>query len=97
MTKIQITTEIRENMNRVLDTLRQIVDKNGYFEFDGLRATGLKRVEVVQAINFLNSVDGQSIRQNRTRHAGGFSTWAWCWNDVYTNRQKAAHEMKEQF
>jgi hypothetical protein len=95
MTKIQITAEIQSNMNTTLDTLRQIVDKNGYFEFDSLRATGLKRVEVMQAITFLND-EGQDIRQNRTRHAGGFSTYSWCWNNIHTNSLKAAHEVSKE-
>jgi hypothetical protein len=54
MTKIQITEEIRNNMNTVTSTIRQICDKDGNFEMDELvSVSGLHIVEIKQAIAFL--------------------------------------------
>jgi len=76
-----ITEQIRSNMNIVLDTLRQIIDKNGCFEFDGLRASGLSRVEVMQAIAFLNKED-HGILKMRSEY--GF----WRWEKAYWARRQ---------
>lgn len=87
MATIEITTEIRANMNITLDTLRQVVDKDGYFEFDDLRATGLKRVEVMQAIALLNK-EGQSIKQERVTLFGGCTMYQWRWYNIRENRAR---------
>lgn len=86
MTKIQITDEIRQNMNITLDTLRQIVDKDGCFDFSDLRQSGLSRVEVRQAIVFLNQA-GHTIIKMR---GGDFDYW--CWTDVKWARRDLAKE-----
>lgn len=65
MTKIQITDEIRENMNTVLNTIRSIMDKDGCFDFDDLRQYGLSRVAAKQAISFLNT-EGYTIVKMRS-------------------------------
>ena len=68
-----ITEEIKSNMNIVLDTIRSIMDKDGNFEFDDLRQSGLSRVEVRQALAFLNK-NGYSIIKMR---GGDFDYWQW--------------------
>ena len=80
--------QIRENMNTTLNTLRQIVDKDGNFEFTDLKATGLTRVEVQQAISFLNK-EGQSIRQERITLFGGCTMYQWRWYNIRENRVRA--------
>lgn len=77
-----ITEQIRSNMNRVLDALRQIVDKDGNFYFDELK-TGLSRAEVMQAICFLNKEDHGILKM---RSAIGY----WRWEKAYWARRQVA-------
>lgn len=72
MTNLNITAEIQNNMNTVLDTIRQICDKDGSFEYNELKATGLTRAEVAQALVYLNKT-GQTIIKMRSEA----SYWMW--------------------
>lgn len=74
-----ITTEIRANMSAVTSTIAQICDKNGNFYFDELKATGLSRAAVMQAIAFLNE-SGHPVLKMRSEF--GY------WQDqtIYWNR-----------
>lgn len=65
MATIEITTEIQSNMNTVVATIRQICDKDGNFYYNDLKATGLSRTEVRQAIAFLNRA-GHAIVEMRS-------------------------------
>lgn len=95
MTKIEITTKIRENMNTVINTLHLICDEGGLFNFDDLRATGLKRLDVVQTISFMKR-DGYSIFRQRGETLSGCDIDQWVWNDVYWARAYAEKEVREQ-
>jgi hypothetical protein len=90
MATIDITPEIRENMNTVLNALRQICTHDGSFEFDELKSTGLSRTDVMQAIAFLNDA-GQCIRKEPVR-LFGCTMYQWCWRTVYENKMKVARE-----
>lgn len=72
-----------ENMNRVLETIRQICDKDGNFYFDGLRQSGLSRVEVHQSIAQLNKA-GHTILKMRSE--AGY----WQDQEIYWNRRELA-------
>lgn len=74
---------IRANMNTVLDTLRQVIDKDGNFYFDELKASGLSRAEVMQAICFLNKEDHGIMKM---RSAIGY----WRWEKAYWARRQVA-------
>lgn len=80
----QVTLEIRKNIDLVIETLSQVADEYGYFELVSLKATGLTRLEVMQAISFLNEATGyKQIYRDTTRLFGGFSIDdGWCWADA---------------
>lgn len=77
---IEITTEIREHMTRVLNVLHLICYWNGIFDFEKLRATGLSRAEVKQAIECLVA-EGYRIAEHRFGYglsmAGSWTEWVW--------------------
>lgn len=73
---MKITETIQNNMNTVLDTIRAIMDKDGNFFFNDLRQAGLSRVEVRQALCFLNAT-GRDIIEMRGGDVG-----FWQWTDI---------------
>lgn len=86
--------ELTAEMIKVIDTLHQICDENGYFEFNDLRATGLSSVEVRAAIVALNKA-GYSISQNKTTCFGGASFYGWQWHDVAWSVKYAEYEYSQ--
>jgi hypothetical protein len=72
-------------MNRVLETIRAICDKDGNFYFDELRQSGLSRVEVRQAIVLLNKA-GHTILNMRSE--AGY----WQYQNIYWARKEMARQ-----
>lgn len=77
-------TQVQANMNIVLEVIRQIMDKDGNFEFESLAsASGLDRVVVRQTIVFLNQ-SGNTIIKMRA------DPTYWQWQDVKWSRRDLA-------